>query len=62
MNVTSEKFGMLFAVMSLVNALMAPVGGFLMDKFGLLIGMYLAAGSIFTGQFIICLAAYTESY
>ena len=62
MGISSAKFGLLFAVMSFVNAITAPVGGFLMDKFGLLIGLYLAVASIFVGQLLLGLAAYLGSY
>jgi MFS family permease len=62
LNVSSAKFGMLFAIMSFVNAFMAPIGGFLMDKFGLFTGLYLASSSIFVGQFLLCIAAYLGSY
>lgn len=62
LNVSSAKFGMLFAIMSFVNAIMAPVGGFIMDKFGLISGMGLAATSIFIGQLLLCFAAHLGSY
>ncbi len=48
--------------MSIVNGLIAPIGGFIMDKFGLFFGMYLAAAAIFIGQLLICIAAYLGSY
>lgn len=48
--------------MALVSAIAAPVAGFIMDKFGLFVGMYMATSAAFLGQLLICIAAYTGSY
>lgn len=48
--------------MYFMSAIMAPIGGFFMDKFGLFTGMYLAVASLFLGQLFICLAVYMNSF
>jgi len=48
--------------MSLVSVLSAPVAGFLMDQFGIILALYLACGLVSLGQLIITIGAFTNSF
>ena len=49
LDISSEQFGWLFSLMSAVSVFAAPTAGLIMDKFGLIIGVYLSASLILLG-------------
>jgi len=62
LDITSEQFGWLLSMMAVVSVFAAPTAGFIMDKFGLITGVYLSASLILLGQISMTLAAYISSY
>lgn len=50
------------SIMSIVSIFAAPSAGFLMDKFGLIVGVYYSASMIAIGQFVITVAALTHNF
>jgi hypothetical protein len=49
LGVGSTQFGEIFSIMSLISVLSAPVSGFLMDQFGIILALYIACGLVSLG-------------
>jgi MFS family permease len=49
LQVTSQQFGFIFSMMSLISVISAPIAGTLMDNYGVVAGLYITTSMVALG-------------
>jgi len=61
-DITSGQFGLLYSVYSLPNCIIPFFGGFLLDKLGLRIGLFLCSSFVCMGSLLVAFSSVTETF